>query len=437
MVLRLFLTFALATFAFAPHAEQRVLLDPLVQDWFQNTARPLLEKAGINPATTRQFVLINSEINAFVTPNRDIFFHTGLILKAKNENEVQGVLAHEIGHIMAGHYVRFEGAANRLSIPLLLAGAAGVGAALAGAPGAGQAVLIGSQALGTGALLKFSRTHEQEADQAAVKLLTSTGESAEGLLTFFETLRTQELNTLRSLPPFLATHPLTSERIESLRSLSASPTLPRGADASRAPNNPMIFKEVQARIAAFTQPPAQTLRQYKGTTPDNLTARAIAEAILGKHAEALKTLEPLLKVNPSPFTRDLAGRIEQDRGNFSSAISYFEAALARQPNLTLTRLALSESYVADNQAEKALPNLQRITTEWPEWPQAWRVYGLALGQSGRIGESHLALAEQAILLENKKDAILHIGIAEKNLPATAKAALSRLEILKMQLPDLK
>ena len=93
-------------------------------------ARPLLTAAGLQPDTIQLHMVVDDSINAFATQGNNVFFHTGLLLRAKNSNEVIGVMAHEFGHIAGGHTVMMSSdmtAANTISLLSTLLGvAAGV-----------------------------------------------------------------------------------------------------------------------------------------------------------------------------------------------------------------------------------------------------------------------------------------------------------------------
>src|SRR3546814_14209131 len=95
-----------------------------------------------------------------------VYLHSGLIHAADNVEQVQGVVAHELGHITGGHAVRFsEGMAAATGIPImsLLVGAA---AAAAGAPAAAMAIMAGGQQAAMGKVLAYSRTQASPHVQA-------------------------------------------------------------------------------------------------------------------------------------------------------------------------------------------------------------------------------------------------------------------------------
>src|SRR3546814_10178446 len=153
---------------------------------------PLVFASGLEPRSFRVVLVGDPSINAFVMQGQAVYLHAGLIHAADNVEQVQGVVAHELGHITGGHAVRFsEGmaAATGITIMSLLLGAA---AAAAGAPDAAMAIMAGGQQAAMGKFLAFSRTQESSADQAGASFLYKAGISGKGSLDFFRKLQNQE-----------------------------------------------------------------------------------------------------------------------------------------------------------------------------------------------------------------------------------------------------
>ena len=132
------------------------------------------------------------------------------------------MLAHELGHITAGHAVRFDErtkTANGISILSLLLG---VGAALAGAGDAAMGIIAAGQQAAQGSFLSFNRDQEAATDLAGVRYLSGAGITGKGMVTFFEKLRGNEIRSGYSQADEAAysrTHPLTGDRIQVLRGL--------------------------------------------------------------------------------------------------------------------------------------------------------------------------------------------------------------------------
>ena len=199
--MRLFCHFAafIAAFVWAaqPVSAQSVLRDAETEALLNDMAAPLVEAAGLVPGNV-DIVLINDpSINAFVAGGQAIYIHTGLINAADTANEVQGVIAHELGHITGGHINRFDegmSAAGNISILSLLLG---VGAALAGASEAGIGIMQAGQRAALGKFLAFTRVQEASADAAGAQYLSDAGLSGRGSLAFFGKLLNQEFRYYR------------------------------------------------------------------------------------------------------------------------------------------------------------------------------------------------------------------------------------------------
>ena len=142
-----FSTFAIAllaamAFAIQPVAAQSILRDAETEALLRDMAYPLIEASELEPENV-EIVLINDpSINAFVAGGQVVYVHAGLINAAETANEVQGVLAHELGHITAGHVVRFNERTRSAQGITILSLLLGVGAALAGAGDAAIGTLL-------------------------------------------------------------------------------------------------------------------------------------------------------------------------------------------------------------------------------------------------------------------------------------------------------
>ena len=160
VIARLLAFLAAATLAAQPLAAQSILRDAETEAFLDEISAPLIEAAGLEPDNV-DIVLINDpSINAFVAGGQAVYLHSGLIDAADSAEEVQGVIAHELGHITGGHILRYgEGmaAASRIS---LLSMIAGIGAALAGAGDAAMGIMMAGQQAAMGNFLSFSRTQE-------------------------------------------------------------------------------------------------------------------------------------------------------------------------------------------------------------------------------------------------------------------------------------
>src|ERR1041385_6261060 len=99
------LAFALSA---QPVMAQAILRDAETETFLNEIAKPVIQAAGLTPANVQIVMIQDKEINAFVAGGQMVFIHSGLIQAADNYNEVQGVIAHELGHITGGHVIRMD-----------------------------------------------------------------------------------------------------------------------------------------------------------------------------------------------------------------------------------------------------------------------------------------------------------------------------------------
>ena len=353
------------------------------------------------PTTPFHCVLVNDDsINAFVTKENIVYLHAGLIRQAKSAAELQGVIAHELSHLAAGHLRQQPEELARAQVLSVAGALLGVGAAAAGAPQAGIALALGGQATGISKFLAHSRTQEAEADRRAVDALHQAGLSAQGMVGLMSTLRTDSQLSYDSPPPYLVTHPLPPERLTNLQSIVS-----RESSATTPPTT-LNFARLQAKVAGLTLPPPEVLRRYpKILPPESRYARALAFAHQSRLADANSMLAPLLKDFPDdPFYAELAAQLAVAEGDFGQANALLSKLVQRTPTALLWRYQLAEVLRNQAQPAQALPHYQTLTRQWGIWDAPWTGLSLVYGQLGQLAQSHLARAEASIAQNNPKAA---------------------------------
>jgi len=161
--------------------------------------------------TYRFFVVDMAAPNAFALPNGNVYVTRGLLALLNSEDELAGILGHEIGHVAARHSVQ------KMSTAAPLAVLTGLGATAAGiaSPILGQ-VVGGAGQLASGAVLApYSRQQEREADRVGQEMAAKAGWDPAATATFLTTLeRTQQLEG-QAAPSarFFDSHPAGPERV--------------------------------------------------------------------------------------------------------------------------------------------------------------------------------------------------------------------------------
>ena len=183
----------------------KVVDDPIISEYVNRVGQNLVRNSDAKVPFTIK-VLDAEDVNAFALPGGFFFVNTGLIMKAENEAELAGVMAHEIAHVAARHGTRqaTRGTIAQLAtIPLIFWGGWA-------AYGVRQATSI---LLPLG-FLQFSRSFESEADMLGLQYMYKTGYDPTAFVDFFEKLQTLEKKKPGTLSKAFSTHPPTDNRIK-------------------------------------------------------------------------------------------------------------------------------------------------------------------------------------------------------------------------------
>jgi predicted Zn-dependent protease len=405
-----------------PAAAQGILRDAETEALFAEMSRPLIVAAGLSPANVRVVLVNDRSINAFVAGGQIVYIHSGLIDAATDANEVQGVIAHELGHVVGGHAVfNRDGGYGGISILSLLLGAAAVAA---GSPDAGMAILMAGQRAAIGKYLAFSRSQESSADAAGVRFVNQAGISGKGMIEFFKKLENQMhrygyYTSNPEVDPMAQTHPMSAERMATMmQDLTNQPAWNKKTD----PGLEVRFKRVQAKLRGYVNEPKETLRIYP---PSNQTlyahyARAYAYHKSGYPDLAAAETDALIAAQPDdPYFLELQGQILLEAGNpKGSLVPLRKATVATnyQPLIAATfghALIATEDPANLAEAEKVL---RQAVARDNENPFAWYQLGTVYERKGDEPRTALATAERANLTGDPGTALVSARIAMAGLP---------------------
>jgi predicted Zn-dependent protease len=170
----------------------QVLRDTETELLFHDMSLPLIQAGGLDPNSVKVVLLNDPEINAFVAQGQTVYLQSGLIEAADNVNQVQGVVAHELGHVIAGDAIRSsEGEHQAIGITILSL-VLGAAAMAVGAGDAGMGIMMAGQRAALGEYLAFTRAQEATADATGARLLSKAGITGKGMLDFFNKLQNEE-----------------------------------------------------------------------------------------------------------------------------------------------------------------------------------------------------------------------------------------------------
>jgi predicted Zn-dependent protease len=386
-----------------PAAAQSILRDAETEAFLKEISQPLITAAGLDPANV-EIVLINDKsINAFVAGGQTVYLHTGLIDAASTANEVQGVIAHELGHIEGGHVIRYSegaGAAGNISIISLVLAAAAIAA---GAGEAGMGIMAAGQQAALGKFLAFSRVQESVADASGARYLAKAGITGKGSIAFFKKLQNYEFRLgIPQTDSYDRTHPLSGERVTVLEdTYQADP-------AWNAPVNAEWegqFKRIKAKLSGFIAEPKHTFRDYPESdrsVPAHY-ARAYAWHKAAYPQKALDEANILIAVNPSdPYFLELYGQILLESGRPADALQSLRKAVDVTGNQPLIAAIFGHALIATEDKanlDEAERVLKAAVVKDNRNPFAWYQLGVVYEAQGDMSRAALASAER-YLMEN-------------------------------------
>ena len=407
--------------------------DAEIENTIATYAAPLFQAAGLEPSAIRIYIVKDKALNAFVAGGQKLFVNTGLLMHSRDPGEVIGVIAHEAGHISGGHLSRTHDAMSNASaqaiIGAILGGIAAIGT---GRGDVGGAIIAGGQEMAKRSFLMYSRTQESAADQAALKYLESTGQSARGLADLLASLGDQELLSTRHQDPYVRTHPITRDRILSIESHVAQA---RHSDTPAPAKIIAMHRRMVGKLRGFTEPTARTLRRYKetDTSVEARYARAVAFSRRPDLDRALPLIDGLLAEYPhDPYFHEFRGQMLFESGRASEALASYTMAAQLNPDspLILRGLAQAQLELEDPALlEGAIANLRAALHHGATSPFAWRQLAIAYGRNGQMGESALAMAEEAMMKNDDAAARHYAQRAEKLLPKGSPGWLHANDIL--------
>jgi beta-barrel assembly-enhancing protease len=185
----------------------KMIDDPVVTEYVNRVGQNLVRNSDAKVPFTIK-VIDSDEVNAFALPGGFFYVNSGLILRAQEESELAGVMAHEISHVTARHGTcqATKGELMQLaSIPAMI---------FIPYTWAGYAMYQGLNMAIPLTFLKFSRDAEREADFLGIQYMYKAGYDPNSYVTFFERIQADEKRRPGTIPKVFSTHPPTPERIE-------------------------------------------------------------------------------------------------------------------------------------------------------------------------------------------------------------------------------
>jgi predicted Zn-dependent protease len=406
---------ALAVGSVPAHAQKGppVVRDAEIEQLLKEYTQPLLRAAGLAQQNVQVVIINDRSFNAFVADGRRIFVNGGALMDAETPNQIIGVLAHETGHIAGGHLARLREAMAAATTQSIIAMLLGIGAMVAaggsssGLGQAGAAAIAGPAQAVQNTMFGYIRAQEDQADRAAVKFLTATGQSPKGMYETFKRLADQTLYQSRGINPYMQTHPLPSERVAALEGAARqSPYW----DHKDAPALQARHDLMRAKLYGFMERPEAVARRYPASNTSLAAryARAIAAYRYSDPRAAAASIDALIQAQPeNPYFYELKGQAMLEGGKPAEAIAPLRHAVSLAPNPTLIQIMLAQALVATrdrSRVDEAVSILRAALTREPESPDAYSHLAMAYGLKNDLPNADLASAQAAFMRGDIKTA---------------------------------
>ena len=435
-------------FQLSTASAEGIIRDTEIETVFQDAVQLMAEEAGF-PEGIKIRIVFDPSYNAFVVGGQTVYVHTGLLLSARSAEEILGVIAHEIGHLAAGHAPRRQEAANDANLATALTALATAAVAATGSTEAAVGVAIGGTDRAKRQYLSTSRKDESVADEWALRLLNKAGISSHGLADFMRRQASQRILPESRQSEYYTTHPGAKERLATFTDHSAQ----FSEDRALTKTEQQRLARAVLKLAAYTQLPSalkhasfQLDWTRSSSNPTKIMpsktsltyARAITLFRRGELDAADKLMSGLLDQNKSDaWLAEFAGDIDMSLGHPKQAAMHYTDALHLRPDSPQISLSLGRALIATNDKavlNEAIEALLAAERGEPEWSFVKRQLAIAYGRNGQLAEADITLAEEALLASDKPRAAqmarrtLSDQSAEEHIRARARDILFQLNI---------
>ncbi|MCX5917150.1 MAG: M48 family metalloprotease, partial [Deltaproteobacteria bacterium] len=317
--------------------------DPAPREYIARIGKRILATMETQPFEYEFYVLNTSEINAFAVPGGKVFVNSGLIQMVESEDELAGVMAHEIGHVVARHIARQSEQGMKLGLATL-------GALLAGillGPQAAAAIGVTAQAASATAMLKYSRENEEESDYLGLRFMERAGYDPRAMVSMLKKIRLVSGPASSDPPAYLLTHPAAEQRMGNLEVQMMS--LPKMEKARPPEGN---LKRIQTKLVAEEKDVARSVAYFENcqkrqpNNPECFFGLGLAQRRMGGLDRSIESISQAASLAPQDgeILREL-GAAYFLKANFPEAQKYAEQARALSPSDAKAHFYLGRVYL--------------------------------------------------------------------------------------------
>jgi predicted Zn-dependent protease len=371
----LFLLLSLHFSTIKANTAERIVFDPEVEDIITEMAACLFEVAGLDMKRIKVILVVDEDINAFVSPDNQVFINLGLLSETEKPEEVLGVLAHEIAHISLKHlnkrHEEIKDAIRKsiFQIPWFR-------------------------------IMPYSVMQEYAADKTAVIYLKKLGISTAGLISVLKRIKERSIAIKRSP---LMSHPMLKDRINYL---SENKTV----DSNKLLKDPDFLRRYSmmlAKVRGYTWDEDRIQMRYQGNDPEALYAKSLFLYQSHKLNETISKINQLINLDKfNPYFYEFKGQVTLEMGSVADAIALYGKAFELLPTSVFLQKELIDTLLVSKyktDLDKAYALCKSLLNK-DEDAFAFEKMGLAQSKLGHNIASYIYFARAAICVEDVKRA---------------------------------
>jgi predicted Zn-dependent protease len=397
--------------------------DPLIVNYVNDVGNKIVSVLPPQPFAYRFYIIKDDAYNAFASPAGHIFINSGLLEAMENEEELAGIIAHEIAHVVCRHISQKIERSKKIEVATLAGVVAGIFLGAGGAATAANAVTIGSFAAGQSIALAYSREDETQADQIGLDCLAHAGYNYQGLLSVLTKIRSKQWFGPEQIPTYLKTHPAIEERMALIDTRLEKNE--KKADKVDSYN----FERAHTRLVAVHGDTRNALKRFESDVinhPANPLAHygyGLALAKTGKRKDAAAQLKTALKKRAfDPYILKDLGLIYFLDGRYQEALLVLEGATSITTDDPESFFYLGRTQLELGRIKDASVTFENLVEKHFDYTQALYSLGETYSKLGRQGDAHYYLGIYYKKKANLKSADFHLKKALENLDDPDKKA---------------
>ena len=374
-----------------------VVEDPEVSLYVNQIVERLVKTLPPQPFNFKAAVILHNSLNAFAVPGGYVYVFTGLIMNLEKEEDLAGVLAHELAHVTQHHVASRLERAQFVTLGSLLLAIAGV--AVGGS--SGGALAVGALGAGQSAMLNYSRIDETEADQIGLQYLVAAGYPPQGMVDGFKVLRQKSWMSGTNVPTYLSTHPAIGDRINGLQARIQG----MGKSVQGRTQDNKRFTRVKTLLWARYGDDQAAQQRFSGKDGLSCMGRGIVLARINRVSEANKAFDEALAASPNdPLVLREAGAFHYRKGDMNRADGLLRQAMRLDPRDYMASFFYARMLDETGRQAQASQYYKEVLRYVPEDAEVHEAYARSLGKVGDSAGAYIHMAYSALYSNNKKQA---------------------------------